>query len=117
MMDKSKRVAVKARNAVFTCFVELPSDDSQPPLLKTSDWPDVKYCVYQVEKCPKTNKLHYQGYLEFVGQKTWKWVHKYLVGLEKAHLEVRRGSQSDAIDYCKKSESRVSGPYEMGEKR
>lgn len=82
-----------------------------------SSWPDVKYAIYQIERCPKTNRLHYQGYIEFVGKKTYSFVHKKLDGLSTAHLECRRGTQRDAIEYCAKSESKVLGPWEIGEKK
>ena len=36
-------------------------------------------------------------------------------GLERAHLEKRRGSKSQAIDYCTKSDSRIDGPWIHGD--
>lgn len=80
------------------------------------EWADVKYCIYQIEQCPKTNKYHYQGYIEFVGKKTYTFIQK-LSGLKTAHLEIRRGSQQDAVAYCSKSESQVGGPWEFGDKK
>jgi len=108
-------MSVQARNAVFTQFLETSSADGG--VLLPEEWPDVAYCTWQLESCPETGKLHYQGYVEFVGKKTWHWVHTNLLGLETAHLERRRGTQADAIAYCNKLESRADGPWEYGERR
>lgn len=61
---------------------------------------DPRYWCYGVEKCPETGRTHWQGYLELTTPKT-------LVNLKKnvpkgIHLESRKGSQAQAIDYCKK---------------
>lgn len=104
---------MRARNATFTQF--LRDDQEEGDYLDVSSWPDVAYCAWQLEQCPDTGRLHWQGYVEFVGQKTWSWVHENCEGLETAHLERRRGSQSAARNYCMKEESRIHGPYEYGE--
>jgi len=57
---------------------------------------------------------HYQGYMEFSGQKSLLQL-KAMPGLETAHFERRKGSQKQAIDYCRKSETMVDGPYVFGE--
>jgi len=54
---------------------------------------------------------HYQGYVEFTSVMHLSGVRKII---NEAHWETRRGRQSDAIDYCKKEDSRISGPYEAG---
>lgn len=130
MKGKKRERTVQARNVLFTQFIKTDNDvlqegdalrpsvgDDEIQELPCGDWDDVKYVTYQVERCPKTGRLHYQGYIEFTGKKTWSWVHKNLKGLETAHLEQRKGSQDEAINYCQKVESRVRGPFEHGEKR
>lgn len=105
----------QARNAMFTQFLETSS--ASGGVLIPDEWPDVAYCTWQLESCPDTGELHYQGYIEFVGKKTWHWCHANLSGLETAHFEARRGSQVQAIAYCNKLESRADGPWEFGERR
>lgn len=58
------------------------------------------YLIVGTESCPETGKVHYQGYAEFSTPMTMKAVKKILG--ETTHLEVRRGKQKEAIDYCKK---------------
>lgn len=45
---------------------------------------------------------HLQGYVEFDKAYTMSSVKKHIKELERAHLEPRRGSQSQARDYCMK---------------
>lgn len=106
---------MRARNVVFTRF--LADNQEGQDVLDPSLWPDVAYVCWQLELCPKTSRLHHQGYVEFVGQKTWSWIQANCEGLETAHFEQRHGSQADARRYCMKEESRLDGPYEYGERR
>ncbi len=62
---------------------------------------NVRYWVYGNEVCPDTGKEHLQGYIEFPKQKGMRAVKKAL-GDTSAHLEVRRGTSTEAADYCKK---------------
>lgn len=79
-----------SRNYCFTSF-KVP----EPDMTK------VTYMIYGEEKCPETGRLHYQGYVEFnkvqrmTGAKT-------IFGDDTLHLEKRRGTQEQAIEYCKK---------------
>lgn len=74
----------------------------------------VKYIVFQRER-GENGTAHLQGYLELDRSQRLSFVKKIL---EKAHWEVRRGSQEDAIKYCKKLETREPGtePFERGER-
>lgn len=104
---------MRARNVVFTQFLQDGLEGGD--VLLPEEWPDTTYVCWQLELCPRTNRLHLQGYAEFVGPKTWSWVHENCEGLETAHLEQRKGSQGEARRYCMKEDSRVDGPWEWGE--
>jgi len=86
----------------FTSFVE-------PGLILVAD--AFRYAIWQKEKCPTTDSIHYQGYVEFHVQLRLSEVKKVL---PSAHWEPRKGTQEQAIEYCKKSETRVEGPVEYG---
>lgn len=62
------------------------------------------YC--QLERCPSSGRLHWQGYIELLQAVGLKRV-KEVLECDWTHLEPRRGTQVQAIDYCKKSESQV----------
>lgn len=73
------------------------------------DWPaQVVYAKWQKE-CVSTP--HLQGYVEFDCVKRLPGLKKIL---PTAHWEPRRGSQSEAIAYVSKEESRIAGPWEHG---
>lgn len=58
----------------------------------------IQYIVYGVERGEK-NTLHFQGYCELKRRVTFNRVKEYFDG---CHLELRMGSQQQAIDYCRK---------------
>lgn len=62
------------------------------------------YMIYQLE-IGDNNTLHYQGYIEFNKKKRLTTAKKLID--KRAHLEVRRGTQQQAIDYCNKTDTRV----------
>lgn len=95
----------KLRNYCWTYFAEE---------LEIEENEDIKYCVFQKEKCPKTGKIHFQGYVELTKPMRRKATQEAL-GIEGAHLEKRRGTREEARDYCMKEETRVDGPWEIGE--
>lgn len=119
----------RVRNICFTVFAEQHTEG--PELLDFThvSWAHVKYCIYQREICPKTNRVHLQGYLELTNQKTYEALHM-LEGLENAHFEKRHGSAKQAAHYCRKpvpgcdcnqcrkeveTPTKIEGPWEFGE--
>jgi len=72
----------------------------------------VRYIVYQLERAPDTRKLHYQGLVCMKSSCRMSAV-KTLITYDP-HVEVCK-SVKGSIDYCKKAESRVEGPWEHGE--
>lgn len=62
---------------------------------------EVKFMVCQLEKAPDTGRIHVQGYLELTKPLTYDKI-KEILGWPSAHLEPRRGSQKQAIDYVTK---------------
>ncbi len=98
---------MKIRNYVFTSFLEkiIPDDD---------DWilpGDVRYLCFQKEVCPTTEKIHYQGYVEFTNSRNAKAALAGLLGDKVAHFEQRRGSPTQARNYCRKAESSVPDTF------
>lgn len=92
------------RNWCFTSYkqpFDMPSHD------------DISYCVYQIEKCPETGRLHAQGYLELSKAKRMSGVKK-IFDDNTIHLEPRKATREAARAYCMKEESRVDGPFEFG---
>lgn len=100
------------RNVVFTLFT---TKEEWKALLENA-WNTnaFTYIVAQLEKAPGTGNFHIQGYCELEKQMTLQSV-KQALGSDQVHIEKRRGSQKQAIDYCKKEESREEEAVEYGE--
>ena len=71
----------------------------------------LKYAVWQKEKAPETGHIHYQGYIELTKKCRITALKKIYPTI---HFEIRKGTQQQAIDYCKKEETRVEGPFIFG---
>jgi len=67
-----------------------------------------KKYTFQQEKCPKTEKIHYQCAISLKTKEYFATV-KNLVGFG-AHIEGMRDSFA-GFNYCKKEESRIAGPW------
>lgn len=79
------------------------------------DAADFVYCVWQRERAPHTGRLHVQLYLELKRPQRHSWFPNKL-GLAPGDYwaGIKRGSRDDARKYCRKDESRVEGPWEIG---
>ncbi|ASH99189.1 replication-associated protein [Giant panda circovirus 3] len=64
----------------------------------------MQYLVYGGEICPRTERRHWQCYVEFKSNKRRKAVSKMFNGV---HLERRNGTAQEAATYCKKDEQFV----------
>lgn len=74
---------------------------------------DICLLVYQLER-GESGTDHLQGYVEFTTRRTLTAA-KRLLDQPTAHLERRRGSRAQAIDYCTKEDTRVAGPWSHGD--
>lgn len=64
------------------------------------------YMIYQEEK-GESGTTHFQGYIECREQRALSWMKTHFNN--NAHFEPRRGSQEEAIAYCKKEDTRIEG--------
>lgn len=73
---------------------------------------EAQYAVYQMEKCPKTEKLHWQWMLVFPQRKRWTAICQLL---SPDHVEICRDPKKSR-QYCMKEETRIPGtkPKEEG---
>lgn len=73
------------------------------------------FAVFQIERCPETARLHLQGYVRFGAAISLDTLKKRLPdAFGQVHAEIRRGTDKQAIEYCRKEESRAAGPWELG---
>lgn len=82
------------------------------PEMKLQLSPDLLYFCYQIEQGEQGTK-HYQGCIRLSTPMRLNSV-KALLGFETIHLEIAR-QWDKLILYCKKSETRLEGPWEAGD--
>lgn len=68
----------------------------------------INFLIYQLEQCPTTGKLHFQGYAQCEKKIGLNKI-KDLFNDKSMHIEEARGSAEDNIKYCSKDKSRVEG--------
>lgn len=95
---------VKGAQGKYWCFTNYNLD------IVYDEWNKMTYLCYGEEICPKTKKVHHQGYVEFSSNMRLSALKKIDPTI---HWELRRGTQQEAIDYCKKDGKFV----EMGERK
>lgn len=81
--------------------------------VKDAQQSEIKYLIYQKEKCPTSNREHYQGYCELLSKVGIKKF-KSILNSESAHVESRKGTRDQARAYCQKEDTRIDGPFEYG---
>lgn len=101
---------MRLRNYCFTSFVTEEGKRDYENFLAPSS--DIRFAVWQLERCPTTGKEHLQGYIELHRALRRSSVTKFFPA--GVHLEQRKGSQAQAIAYCEKSDSRIAGPWRCG---
>lgn len=107
--EKKERKKETQTNAI--CFTINNYSLDEELLLLCHSKP-ITYVIFGYEVGKDKGTAHIQGYMESsysMRFTTWKRT----PGLERAHIEPRKGSQKQAIDYCKKDGNFI----EWGEKR
>lgn len=77
--------------------------------------PSAAYLICQLEQCPSTTRLHWQGFVKFCTSVTPSQVKKFLND-QTVHLEIAKHVPK-SINYCRKQSSRVpdTEPFEWGD--
>lgn len=74
----------------------------------------IRYICYGRERCPTTDREHYQGFAIFKRTCRIPKAKEWIGGGDGTHLEPRRGSRDEARNYCRKSDGEFIewGQYE-----
>lgn len=95
----------KSRGWMFTIFptpTNLTAIDTALKLIPC------EWIVYQTEVSPKTKKLHFQGAIYFKTPRTLGGTKKRFLD-PKVHLDAMKGTCTQALTYCTKTETRATG--------
>ena len=69
--------------------------------------------AFQAEVAPTTGYRHFQGYFELNNKKQFTWIQKHIQKFE--YLSERKGTPRQAWTYATKQETRIAGPWMLGE--
>lgn len=74
----------------------------------------IRYIIWGEEICPKSKRVHLQGYVEFFNPRRLKSAQK-AIGDPVCHIEKRNGTRNEAKDYCMKDKKFTEmGNWENG---
>lgn len=90
-----------------------PTQSPQEFAKTLDDNDSVKAATFQQEEGEQDHTPHYQGYVELTKRVRLSTL-KNMLG-SAIHFERRRGSAQQAIDYCQKDDTRIDGPWTIGE--
>jgi hypothetical protein len=91
------------RRWCFTYFADDIADDSV--IKKLRELPNFRGIAFQWEKCPSTQRLHIQGYVEFQTSVRFSRLKSLC---EKTHWKAAGGSREQNVAYVTKPDSRVA---------
>ena len=83
-------------------------------LTKLSLLPFFQYSIAQVEECPKTKRIHIQGYTEFTESTSIQLMRSVLKGISSNACVVSMGTQQKNIIYCSKNDTQILPPIVIG---
>lgn len=107
--SKSSNNGYNGTNWMFTLFSKEGED---PDIDLPRSWP-INYCIWQLELCPTTKRLHLQGYFQLPKKQRMSYLKKKIH--PTCFFERRKGTHQQAKDYCSKTETRQKGPWTIGE--
>lgn len=110
---------------------EVVEGNSKPQLKESKNWiftwnnPEVEkiewkefmnnlvYCKYQLEQAPTTGTKHFQGWLQLARKKDIIYMKKHFSN--RAHWTNMRGTPNENEVYCSKGETKLDGPWVIGD--
>jgi len=101
----------RVRNWCFTSF----DMDREPCYLYEKG--NVQFLCYGKETCPETQKLHWQGYIQLIYNKTFSSMKKWMED-DKIHLEIAKAGSESNEKYCSKDGQyiRFGEPKQQGKR-
>ncbi len=100
----------QARRYILTINNPTQTDDEFSDYVK--DLEHFKYCIFQREKGHECETEHFQVFIIFTIAKRFSTIKNYF---PTAHIEKTKGTNAQCREYCSKSDTRISGPYELGQ--
>lgn len=111
--EPSLKSTTKFTNCCGTYFKDGLDDTMAENVLRDlANVRDVRYTCGQLERCPTTQRLHLQFYVQRVSSTRFSWWKKNMP--PGANLDRQRRTNIAAKEYAMKEDTRVAGPWEFG---
>lgn len=113
--DNIEQTIEEKKDSMFRRYVltiNNPAQTDEQIFEYISSLEHIKYFIFQREKGHETGTVHIQAFISFTCSQRFSRIKKYF---PTAHIEKCKGSNTQCRDYCSKSDTRVSGPYEYGQ--
>jgi len=107
------------RNSRVRCWVgtwnnpSMSDEEFTAHLKNLLDEDYLKYAIFQRERGEQNGTIHFQFFIDFKNSRHFKWVKDKLP--YGCHFKPMRSTKTRCRDYCSKTDTRVSGYYEIGE--
>lgn len=98
---------------VFRCSIEEGDIEQQGDELAGKLIECCEKYAFQAESAPTTGYKHFQGYFELLNKNRFEWIQKHIQKFE--YLTERKGTAKQAWTYATKQETRLHGPWLLGE--
>ena len=109
-VEQTSSANTQSRRYCLTINNPEETDEQMYEYLKNLE--HMKYFIFSREKGTKEGTVHLQIFLIFSIGKRFSTVKKLF---PKAHIEHAKGTNNQNRDYCSKSETHISGPFEFGD--
>jgi len=107
-MQRSNAMRIHSKFWVFTSYTYSTAEEwKQLPS-------GVTCLAWQEERCPTTDRLHLQGYIELIRDREVSWLRKHISMTAYWRKKVTLSTRLQAFTYTQKDESRTQGPYCLG---
>lgn len=110
---KEKEIEENGRSRNWCFTINNPTTEPEE-IIRVLE-PNVKFAIFQFEKGESGTK-HYQGYLRWNENTRLSALKKLEGDFARAHFKIAKGNEQQNIVYCTKQDTRIDGPWEIGER-
>lgn len=111
-IDVVEDISPNAQGRRWVLTINNPVETDEEFEKYLSDLEHIKYAIFSREKGNIEGTIHFQAFVIFSISKRFSTIKNYF---PRAHIEQARGSNVQGREYCRKSETHISGPYEIGQ--
>ena len=112
MEELVEELSVNTQGRRWILTINNPAQTDEQMIDYIQNLEHFKYSIFQREKGHEKETEHFQLFIIFTISKRFSTIKNYF---PTAHIEQAKGTNVQCRDYCSKSDTRVSGPFEIGQ--